>query len=530
MLNFIMQKFYRRFSIVCFLTLFFVQGCSLKNSNQVENIQQNESIINKLARISGVKLPSSSKRAKKNFDDTNDSWQYLISMFAIPDVDDALIEKQVDWYLAHPKYIEIIQTRAEPYLYNIIKQIEEKGLPGEIGLLPAVESGFKAHAYSRASASGLWQFMPATGRMYGLDQNWWYDGRRDVYASTDAATTYLHELGKTFDNDWLLALASYNAGVGTVSRSVKRNAANNEATDFWSLDLPRETRNYVPRLLALAKIFANAEYYGVNLKTQTHKPTFMAVNIGSQLELVKAAQLSNTTVEELFHLNPGLNRGYTPPQGPHRLLIPVDNVELFKKNLAALPVNQRVKWQRHKVKTGENLGLIARRYETKVTAIRELNHLANNNIRAGSHLLIPVSRNQTTQNPFTQVTKKTAISNKSTYKVKAGDSLWGIARKMGLHSKDIARWNNIGLNKSLSLGQSLVIRQPANNAPHSIKNTAMKSPIQYTVRSGDSLYAISEKFNVSVTGLRKWNTSTLGKYLKPGQTLTIKFDAGQPST
>ncbi|OQK15823.1 hypothetical protein AU255_16665 [Methyloprofundus sedimenti] len=517
-----MQKFNRRFSVVFFSTLVFVQGCSVKNSHRVENIEQNEP-INELARKSGVKRPSVSKKAKKakkNFAQSNDSWQYLISMFAIPDVDDALIEKQVDWYLAHPKYIETIQKRAEPYIYNIIKQVEEKGLPGEIALLPAVESGFKAHAYSRASASGLWQFMPATGKFYGLDQNWWYDGRRDVYASTDAATTYLQELGETFDNDWLLALASYNAGVGTVSRSVKRNAAKNEETDFWSLDLPRETKNYVPRLLALAKIFANAEYYGVNLKTQTHKPAFMAVNIGSQLELSKAAQLSNTTVEELFHLNPGLSRGYTPPQGPHRLLIPVENVELFKKNLAALPVNERVHWQRHKVKAGENLAAIARHYNTQVTAIREVNQLDNNNILAGNHLLIPVSRKQTAQNPFTQVKQKTGTYKKSVYTVKAGDSLWGIAKKLGLLSKDIAQWNHIELDNTLSLGQSLVIKQPTNNARHSTHNTAVK----YTVRSGDSLYAISEKFKVSVAELRKWNTTALGKYLKPGQTLTIKFD------
>ncbi|WP_428352941.1 transglycosylase SLT domain-containing protein [Methyloprofundus sp.] len=383
------------------IALLSLQGCSLKNSKQAENLEQNES-ISELARKSGLDLPESTIRAKKNFAQTNDSWQYLISLFAIPPVDDALIEKQLKWYLAHPEYIATIQTRAEPYLYHIIKQVEAKGLPGELALLPAVESGFKAHAYSRAKAAGLWQFIPSTGRLYGLDQNWWYDGRRDVYASTDAATSYLKKLGGIFDNDWLLALASYNAGMGTVGRSIKRNAANNKATDFWSLKLPRETRNYVPRLLALAKIFANAEHYGISLKSQPHKPAFAAINIGSQLELAKAAQLSNTTVKQLLHLNPGLSRGYTPPQGPHRLLIPIDSAELFKKNLAALPVDQRVQWKRHKIKAGENLGMIARRYKTQIVAIREVNHLANNNIRAGKHLLIPVATNQTPEKPFTQ--------------------------------------------------------------------------------------------------------------------------------
>lgn len=515
-----MEKFNRSFSLLFFLMLLFVQGCSVKNSNQVENLEQKEPIT-ELASKSGFNLPAATIRAKNNFAHSNDSWQYLISLFAIPEVDDALIQKQLDWYLARPKYIETIQTRAQPYLYNIIKQVEAKGLPGEIALLPAVESGFKAHAYSRAKASGLWQFIPSTGRLYGLDQNWWYDGRRDVYASTDAATSYLKKLGGVFDNDWLLALASYNAGMGTVGRSVKRNAAKNKATDFWSLDLPRETKNYVPRLLALAKIFAHAEYYGISLKTQTHKPAFMAVNIGSQIELSKAAQLANTSVKELFHLNPGLSRGYTPPQGPHRLLIPIDNVELFKKNLAILPFDQRVQLQRHKVKSGDNLGAIARRYNTRITAIREVNHLPNNNIRAGAYLLIPVARNQAGSNPYSQ-----AKAKKSThaYKVKAGDNLWSIARQFNLHSKDIARWNQIGLNDALALGQTLRLKKPANNIAHS----KSKQAIRYTVRSGDSLYAISAKFKVSVADLRRWNSSTLGKYLKPGQTLTVK--TSQPST
>jgi len=514
-----MQKFNGRFSILVLLTLLFVQGCSLKNSNHTTITEQNES-ISELAHKSGFDLPAATVRAQNNFAHSNDSWQYLISLFAIPEVDDALIQKQLDWYLARPKYIKTIQTRAEPYLYNIIKQVEEKGLPGELALLPAVESGFKAHAYSRAKASGLWQFIPSTGRLYGLDQNWWYDGRRDVYASTEAATSYLKKLGGVFNNDWLLALASYNAGMGTVGRAVKRNAANNKATDFWSLDLPRETKNYVPRLLALAKIFAHAEHYGISLKTQSHEPTFLAVNIGSQIELSKAAQLSNTTIEELFHLNPGLSRGYTPPQGPHRLLIPIDNADLFKKNLAALPMEQRVQWQRHKVKPGDSLGAIARRYNTHIKAIREVNHLSSNNIRAGAYLLIPVSRSQAGKKPYYRANAK-ITRHKSSYKVKAGDSLWGIARKLGLDSKDIAQWNQIGRNNTLSLGQILVIRQPG-------KHTNAKQSINYTVRNGDSLYAISEKFNVSVADLRKWNASTLGKYLKPGQTLTVKTN--QPST
>ena len=299
------------------IILLLMQGCSLQNSIKTPEPEQPISITDPASSSTILEAMSIVEKGNTVKPEVDDSWQYLISLFSLPEVDHVLIKKQMEWYLAHPKYIETIQTRAQPYLYNIIKQVEEKGLPGEMALLPAVESGFKAHAYSRAHASGLWQFIPSTGRLYGLDQNWWYDGRRDVYASTEAATSYLKKLGAVFDNDWLLALASYNAGVGTVSRSVKRNAAANKATDFWSLDLPRETKNYVPKLLALAKIFANADDYGISLKTQTHKPTFIAVDIGSQLDLSRAAQLSKVSQEELLHLNPGFKQGYTPPQGPH---------------------------------------------------------------------------------------------------------------------------------------------------------------------------------------------------------------------
>lgn len=515
-----MPLFNSRFAILSILTLLLIQGCSLKNTNQTENIEQNEPII-ELAKKSGLKLPDNSLRKGEHLANSNDSWQYLISLFAIPEVDDTLIDKQLQWYLSRPDYITTIQTRAEPYLYNIIKQVEEKGLPGEIALLPAVESGFKAHAYSRAHASGLWQFIPSTGRLYGLDQNWWYDGRRDVYASTDAATRYLQKLGTIFNNDWLLALASYNAGMGKVSRSVKRNADSNMATDFWSIDLPRETKNYVPRLLALAKIFAHAEEYGIDLKSQPHKPAFQPVNIGSQLELSKAAQLANTSIEELQHLNPGFTRGYTPPQGPHRLLIPIDNVALFKKNLATLALEERVQWQRHKVKKGENLGVIARRYKTRIKAIREVNHLANNNIRAGAYLLIPVTRSQFNKAQSQHTITKTS-DHKGSYQVQAGDSLWSIARKLDLHSKDIAEWNKIELNNTLSPGQNLIIE------PAQTSQVKANKAIRYTVRTGDSLYAISEKFNVRIADLRKWNANTLGKFLKPGQTLTVM--SSQPST
>lgn len=327
-----------------------------------------------------------------------DSWEYIVSLFAFPNVDNARIDQEIKNYLAYPSYIQKIQTRATPYLYNIIKEIEKKGLPGEFALLPAIESGFKPHAYSRSKAAGLWQFIPATGLIYDLKQNWWYDGRRDVYSSTDAATSYLQKLGKTFKHDWLLALASYNAGMGTVGRSVKYNKQQHLPTDFWSIKLPKETQVYVPRLLALAKIFANPEHYGVTLKKQVHKPTFAVVKTGSQLNLAKAAKLSGISLKQLKTLNPGFNRSHTSPFGPHRLLIPVERVTLFKENLAQLPFDQRIEWYSHKVKSGESISSIAHDYQTNIQIIREINHLSSNRIYSGDYLMVPNNNRHVTYN------------------------------------------------------------------------------------------------------------------------------------
>jgi Soluble lytic murein transglycosylase and related regulatory proteins (some contain LysM/invasin domains) len=246
--------------------------------------------------------------------------------------------------------------------------------------LPIVESAFLPEAYSKSDASGLWQFIPATGRLFGLQQNTWYDGRRDVYASTKAATTFLKQLGETFDGDWHLALASYNYGKGNIRKAIEKNENLNLSTDYWSLDLPKETADYVPRLLAVAKIFANADKYNIHLQHIPNKPYCELVDVKSQLDLNKAAELANTPLNEFLKLNPGFNLSSTAPQGPHHLLVPVAKAQLFKQNLAQLPYDERVDLKRyqaetmaqirhdevqttlpsqHKVKAGESLATIA---------------------------------------------------------------------------------------------------------------------------------------------------------------------------
>lgn len=271
-------------------------------------------------------------------------WARLLSLYSLPKIENERIDREIEWYLNHPQALNTIQQRAEPYLHLILDEVEAKHIPGELALLPVVESAFVPNANSRVDASGLWQFMPATGRMFGLQQNSWYDGRRDVYASTKAATTYLKQLSETFDGDWLLALASYNWGKGNVKKSIERNEGRNLPTDYWSLNMPNETANYVPRLLAIAKIFANADEYNVNLHHIPNKPYFEVVHLDSQLNLNKAAEMANMSLHDFMKLNPGFNKSKTAPEGagPRRLLIPVAQAESFKENLAQLPFEQWV--------------------------------------------------------------------------------------------------------------------------------------------------------------------------------------------
>lgn len=488
-------------------------------------------------------------------------WDRLLSLYSLPEFDNARIDRAVDWYLQHPASLAIIQQRAEPYLHHILDEIEAKNIPGELALLPVVESAFVPDAYSTADASGLWQFVPSTGEEYGLQQNAWYDGRRDVYASTKAATTYLKELSETFDGDWLLALASYNCGKGRVRKSIERNEYNNLPTDYWSLDLPEETLGYVPKLLAVAKIFANAEEYNIHLQNIPNKPYFEVVHIKAPLDLHKAARLADTPYDKFVKLNPGFNRACTAPQGPHRLLVPVAHAQSFKRNLAQLPYDEwadytqyyrteKVAQNHHKeekiiqakqeeapaitsshykVKPGETLSAIASRTHTTISSLRKTNHLASNAVQSGVFLKIPngnkpvIDANKPViATSFISKASKNKPANNQVYAIKKGDTFWNISQRFSVSPKEIAQWNNIALKTALVPGRKLLIKS-------SNQQLASVSPsirlIHYTVNKGDTLTKISRKFNVSIDDLRKSNSDTLIKNIRPGQKLKVIVDA-----
>ncbi|RMA81049.1 lytic transglycosylase [Umboniibacter marinipuniceus] len=446
-------------------------------------------------------------------------------------VDRRAVEQQIAFYSQHQSYLNRVATRATPFMYHIVRELEERDLPTELALLPIVESAFDPFAYSHGRASGLWQFIPSTGTYFGLAQNWWYDGRRDPIAATDAALTYLAQLNRRFDGDWELAVASYNGGGGRVNSAVRRNRQAGKATDFWSLDLPRETEGYVPKLLALAEIVSNPEKYGVSLQSIPNEPYFVSVDPGYQLDISKAAELAGLEESEFRAMNAGYTKWATSPRAHQRVNVPVAVAEQFIQSVSSLPENERIKFERYQIREGDALSLIASRFNTQVDAIRAYNDLRGSSIRAGDYLLIPIPaapldyyRSSDWQRlARAQQRGGQGGAYRIDYRVESGDSLWELAREHGVNVSDIARWNNMAPNDPIRLGQELVIwqRTPVQ---------ANTRRVSYAVRQGDSLARIAQKFKVSVSDLRRWNSTINGqKYIQPGQSLVIFVDTNNQS-
>ncbi|MDH3768286.1 MAG: LysM peptidoglycan-binding domain-containing protein [Gammaproteobacteria bacterium] len=465
------------------------------------------------------------------FEQTVDVLARLPSGFRLPYRDTRAVVQQFDWYVRNPDYLDRVFKRAQPYLPYIVAQIEQRGLPLELALLPVVESAFDPFAYSHGQAAGMWQFIPATGRRFGLVQNWWYDGRRDIIESTRAALDYLQRLHRIFDGDWLLAIAAYNSGEGKVRRAIKRAGA---GASFWELRLPRETEAYVPRLLALSHLVASPWDFGIVLPIVPDEIYFAVVETGGQIDLALAADMAAIDIDEIYRLNPGFNRWATSPDGPHRLLVPVASAELFSQQLTQLPNDQRVRWTRYLIREGDTLSEIATAKKLTVTALRQANGIRGSSIRAGRYLMIPTASQTLDSYRLSAdgrlANKLAATADTLRYTVVAGDSLWEIARRFGVSVRELAKWNGMAPRDSLRVGRVLVIRGVNAGSVVATNAPSTQRRINYTVRKGDSLSRISSKFRVSVSQLRRWNRSlTAQKYLYPGQRLVMYVDVRKQS-
>lgn len=472
-----------------------------------------------------------------------DLWSEVRRGYQLEGHDHPRVQSDIAWYGRHQTYLDRVADRASPYLYMIIEELKARDMPMEIALLPVVESAYQPFAYSHGRAAGLWQFVPGTGKRFGLKQNWWYDGRRDVMESTRAALDYLSYLHRYFDGDWLNAIAAYNSGEGTVRKAIRRNRKKGKPTDFWSLDLPKETWGYVPKLLAISTIVDNPVAHGVILESIPNESYLTTVDIGSQIDLDLAAELAGITLEEVYRYNPGFNRWATDPSGPHKLLLPIASAATLKTSLSDYPDRERITWKRHRIREGENLGAIADHYRTSIKLIRDVNGIRGNMIRAGKTLTIPVARKDLSRYKLSSTERLKQTQNRKRkgerieYRVKQGDTLWDIAREYSVSVKSLAKWNGMAPRDPLKPGKRLVIWTQDKSKVSSINPSDFTHPfkqntrrrIGYTVRSGDSLARISQRFRVSVGNLKRWNNLEGKKYLQPGQRLTLYVDVTKQS-
>jgi len=387
----------------------------------------------------------------------DDLWDRLRKGFSMPNLDSPLVQNREAWYAGQPEYLKRMAERSKRYLYYIVEEIERRGMPTELALLPMVESAFNPMAYSRAHASGLWQFIPSTGKNYNLQQNHWTDARRDIVASTNAALDYLQFL-YDMHGDWHLALASYNWGENAVARAIEKNRAKGLPTDYASLAMPTETRWYVPKFQALKNIIATPEAFGVALAPIANAPYFITVPRTQDMDIRLAARLAEMPVDELIALNPGLNRPVFSGSQTQTLVLPADRVDAFQTNLDAWD-KPLTSWQRYTMKSGDRLDRLAAAHGIALAKLKLANGInTRTKVGPGYPLLLPVKGSGAAAEPLPAVFHPPVLpaprARKVIYVVKKGDTLQGIAQRFRVSTDNLRRWNHIG---RLTTGEKLAV-------------------------------------------------------------------------
>ena len=429
-------------------------------------------------------------------------------------IDEKRVQQEIRWMQNHPEYWERLAPRMQRYLPYILSQVTHRELPAELALLPIIESALDPYAFSPYGASGLWQFMRPTAKQYGLNINSHYDGRRDVIASTQAALDFLQDLHRRFDN-WPLALAAYNAGGGTVSKSVRRG----KTKDFFALRLPRETQAYVPRLLAISAIAADPETYNIALPSIKNRDPLRVLMLESAFDVAVVAQTLDLKIADIYAYNPALKRSQWSADNPLRLVLPEsyaahksakDASELLH-NVATV---DRVTWRDILVARGDTLSEIAAAYDTTSQSLIALNGLPNDRLQIGQSLRVPGPSRLT----------RPVAKGTHPYTVRPGDSLWKIAKQGGFEIGTLVKLNNIGRRDVLRVGQILVVPASQNSHTATQKPPSEIRKINYRVRRGDSLSRIAQRFRIRVSDIVGWNGITPDGYLQPGQGLTLYVD------
>ena len=404
-----------------------------------------------------------------------DLWARIRRGYAMPDLDDPLVGKWEQWYSSRPDYVARMVDRSRRYLYHIVLEIEKRGMPMEIALLPMVESAFNPEALSVSRASGIWQFMPSTGTHYGLKQNFWFDSRRDVIAATEGALTYLQKLHSDF-NDWQLALAAYNWGEGNVGRAVAKNQSAQLPTDYLSLTkMPDETRNYLPKLQAVKNILSDPAKYGLELADIPDAPYFAVIKTTRKIDVKAAAELAELSIDEFRYLNPQHNRPVIAGADEYTILLPIDKAELFAAKLQ-LTQQPLVSWQAYRMNNNETLAQVAGKFGMQVETLRAVNGIgAKAKVPTGHMLLVPLQSPSSAAAETLSTAVFTTVPQGRTfyYRVNKTDTLAGIAARYGVSTQDLKRWN--GLNDN-HVAAGRMLRITSDRAPPLAKAKLANKP------------------------------------------------------
>ena len=493
--------------------------------------------------------PATTAEAIDLTNETEDIFQRIRNGFSMPDINSDLVLYHQQWYLNRPDYLRRMVERSSLYLHHIVEELDKRGMPMELALLPMVESAYNPMAYSRAKASGLWQFIPSTGKRYKLDQDWWKDERRDIVASTAAALDYLQSIYE-MHGDWQLALASYNWGEGAVGRAINKNRAQGLPDDYMSLNMPRETKNYVPKLQALKNIFSNPNIMAeLDLPRIPNRPYFGIITKTANIDVKVAAKLAGMPVQEFVALNPAHNRPVIKSDTP--MVIPTDKVDTFISNLEAHEESNKPlsSWQPYTMRPGDKLESIAPRFGMTVANLKAVNGIKGRiKVNPGYTLLVagkdggesldmaPLPEQPRLPDADPAPTRKTNSASLS-HTVRKGDTLPSIAKRYGTTVAELRRTNALRNNR-LKIGSRLALGIPLNKplARNEIKSSKTDAhPVQhakqdkkslkitqYTIRLGDTLASIARQFRVATEDLIRWNKVS-PKTLKPGKTLTIQL-------
>ena len=465
----------------------------------------------------------------------DDLWQRIKNGYAMPESTSALTSKHEEWYSSRPDYVQRMVERSQRYLFHIVEEVEKRGMPTEIALLPMIESAYNPKAYSKSSASGIWQFIPSTGKHFGLKQNWWVDNRRNITMATDAALTYLQKLHAMF-GAWDLALAAYNAGEGTVGRAIERNRKLGLPTDYESLNLSDETKNYVPKLQAVKNLMTDPGNYGLKIPTIANTPYFAKVSAPARIDTHLVAKLAEINHEEFLALNPSYDRPLINNEsGNLELLLPIMAAQTFRTNLANYE-KPLANWQTYQAKRGESIDKIANKFGMNLAQLRDVNDLsAQAKMKKSTTLLVPKAdgNDDATLTVIDEPeVEKEVVPQKQTitHKVKKGEVMQSIAKYYGVSVKQILAANALR-NQKLKTGQMLNIdiakdTNSAKNTASAAKKSASKNkPAEkkqtYTVKRGDTLHSIADKFDVAVADLKRWNKKS-SAHIQPGAKLIIQ--------